>query len=76
LEIEISDFNAGNTTLKGDYVGKVVEIVIRGVPTIRKIRIMFLFMSLSRILLECSVSTNLFGLMRQQVNLWKVEVGI
>jgi len=37
---------------------------------------MCLFMSLSRILLEGSVSTNLFDPMRHQVDLWKVEVGI
>ena len=76
LEIELSDFEAENATLKGDYLRQVVEIVIRGVPTVLEIRFMCLFVSLGRILLEGSVSTNLFGPMRHQVDLRNVEVGI
>jgi hypothetical protein len=35
LEIELSDFEAEDTTLKGDYLRQVVEIVIGGIPTVR-----------------------------------------
>ena len=52
LEIEFSHFEAENATLKGDYLLQVVEIAIGGVPTILEVRIMCLFVSLSRILLE------------------------
>jgi len=40
------------------------------------VRLMCLFMSLGRILLQGSVLTNLFDPMRPQMDLWKVEVGI
>ena len=76
LEIELSDFEAEGAMLKGDYLWHVVEIVIGGVPTVLEVRFMCLFMSLSRILLQGSVSTNLFDQMRHQVDLRKVEVGI
>jgi len=76
LQIELSYFEAENATLKGDYLWQVVEIVIGGVPTVLEVRFMCLFMSLGRILLQGSVSTNLFGPMRYQVDLQKVKVGI
>jgi len=76
LEIELSDFEAENATLKGDYLWQVVEIVIGGVPTVLEVRFMCLFMSLGRILLQGSVSTNLFGPVRHYVDLPKVEVSI
>jgi len=76
LEIELSDFEEENVMLKGDYLWQVVEIVIGGVPTILEVRFMCLFMSLGRILLQGSVSTNLFNPMRHQVDRRKVEVGI
>jgi hypothetical protein len=76
LEIELSDFEAEDATLKGDYLWQVVEIVIGGVPTVLEVRFICLFMSLGRILLEGSVSTNLFDPMRHQVDLRQVEVGI
>jgi len=76
LEIELSDFEAEDATRKGDYLWQVVEIVIGGVPTILEVGLMYLFMTLSRILLQCSVSTNVFGPMRHQVDFRKVEVGI
>jgi hypothetical protein len=76
LEIELSDSEAENATLKGDYLWQVVDIVIGGVPTVFEVRFMYLFTSLGRILLQGSVSTNLFDSMRHQVDLWKVEVGI
>jgi len=58
--------------LKDDYLWQIVEIVIVGVPTILEVRFMCLFMSLGRILLQGSVSTNLFDPMRHQVDLRKV----
>jgi len=76
LEIELSDFEAENGTLTGDYLWQVVEIVIGGVPTILEVRFMCLVMSLGRILLQGSVSTNVFGPMRHQVDLRTVEIGI
>jgi len=76
LEIELSDFEAENATLKGDSLRQAVEIVIGCVPTVLEVCFMCLFMSLGRILLQGSVSTNLFNPMRHQVDLRKVEVGI
>jgi len=76
LEIDLSDFEAENATLKGDYLLQVVEIVIGGVPTVLEIRFMCLFISLGSILLQGSLSTNLFNPVRYQVDLRKVEVGI
>jgi len=76
LEIPLSDFETENPMLKGDYLRQVVQIVIAGVPTVLEVRFMCLFMSLGRILLQGSVSTNLFDPMRHQVDLWKVEVVI
>ena len=50
--------------------------MIGGIPTILEFGFMCLVMSLGKILLQGSVSTNLFGPMKHQVDLWKVEVGI
>jgi len=76
LEIELSEFTAENAMRKGDYVRQVVEIVIGDVPTVVRIRLMRLFMSLSGILLQGSIFTNLFDTLSHQVYLWKVQVGI
>ena len=76
LDIELSDLEAENVTLKGDYLRQVVGIVIGGVPTIIEVRFMCLFMSLGRILLQGSVSTNLLDSMSHQVDLRTVEVSI
>jgi hypothetical protein len=76
LEIKLSDFEAENTMLKGDYLGHLVEIVIAGVPPSHEVCFMCLFTSLSRIRLQDSVSTNLFDPVRHQVQLQIVEVGI
>jgi len=62
--------------MKDDYWWQVVEIVIGGGPTVLEVCFMCLFMSLGRILLQGSVSTNLFGPMRHQVDLRKVEVSL
>ena len=76
LEIELSDFEAENATLKSDYLRQVVEIMIGGVPTVLEVCFMCLFMSLGRILLQGSISTNLFDPTRHQANIREVEVGI
>jgi hypothetical protein len=76
LEIQLSEFEAEDATLKGDYLWQVVEIMIGGVRTILEVRFVCLFMSLGSILLQDTVSTNLFDQIRHQVDLWKVEVGI
>ena len=76
MEIELSDFQAENATLTGDSLWQVVEIVIGGVPTVLEIRFRCVFMSLRRILLLGSISTNLFDPVRHQVDIRKVEVGI
>ena len=49
-------------------------IVIRGVPNILEDRLKCMFMPLGSILLEGSVSMNLFAPMRHQVDLRKAEV--
>jgi hypothetical protein len=76
LEIQLSDFEPEKETLKGDLWRQLVEIVIGGIPTVLEICLMFLFMSLRNILLKGSVSMNLCGPMRLQVDLRKVEVRI
>jgi hypothetical protein len=60
LKFELSNFEAEDATLKGDYLWLVVEIVIGGVPTVLAVRLMCLFMALGEILLQVSISTNLF----------------
>jgi len=76
LDIELSDFPAEDSTVKGDYLWQVVEIVIVGVPTILEVLYMCFFMSRGRILLQGSVLMNLFVPMRHQVDLQNVEVSI
>jgi hypothetical protein len=76
LEIELSDFEAEDAMLKGDFLWQIVEIVIGGVPTVLEVRVMCLFLCLGRILLQGSGLTNLFDPMRHQVDLRKVEVSI
>jgi len=76
LGIELSDFEPEDAKLKGDYLWQVVEIAIGGVPTILEVRYMCLLMSLGRMLLQGSLSTNPFSPMRHQVELQTVEVGI
>jgi len=76
LEIELSDFETEDATRNSNYLWQVVEIVIGGVPTVLDVGFMCRFMSLGRILLQGSVSTNLFGPIRHQVDIRKVEVGI
>ena len=76
LEIQLSDFEAENATLKGDYVWQVGEIVIGGVPTIPEVYFVCLIKFLSRILLQGTISTNLLDLKRHQAHLRTVNVGI
>jgi hypothetical protein len=74
--MEHSDFEVDNAMLKGDYLWQVVEIVIGGCPTILEVRFICLIMSLGKILLQSSVSTNLFGTIRHEVDLRQVHVGV
>jgi hypothetical protein len=76
LEIELSGFKAEDATLKGDYLWRVVDIVIGGIPTSLEVHFICLFMSLGGIVLQGSLSTNLFGPMRHQVDCPKIEVSI
>jgi hypothetical protein len=76
LEIELTDCAVEYAMLKGDCLWQVVEIVIGEVPTAPEIHFMYLFMSLGRILLQGSVSMNLFDPVRHQVDIRKIEVGI
>jgi hypothetical protein len=76
LEFELSDVQTENATLKRDYLWQVVESVIGGVPTVFEVRFMCSFMSLGCILLDYSVSTNLFDPIRHQVDFRKVDVSI
>jgi len=62
--------------LKGDYFWQVVEILIVGIATVPEVRFICLFLSFGRIVFQGPVSTNLFGPMRHQVDIWKVEVGV
>jgi len=76
LEIEHSDFEAENATLKGDYLWQLVEIVIGGIPIVLEVRFLCLMMSLGRILLKGSVLTNLFGPMRHHMDVRNIEIGM
>ena len=64
LLFEHCDFEAGKVMLTGDDLQEVVEIVIGGVPTVLEIHFMCMFRFLGRILLQPSVSTNLFNRVR------------
>jgi hypothetical protein len=72
----VSDFEAENAMLKGNYLWQVLEIGFGGVPTVLEVRFMCLFMPLRRILLQGSVSTNLFVPKTHPVDLRKVQVRI
>jgi len=76
LEIELSDFEAETAKLKDDHSQLVVEMVIRGIPTVLEIPLMSLAMAVSRILLEGSISTNPFNPVRHPVDLRKDNGGI
>jgi len=62
LDIELSEFEAENATLKGDYMWQVVEIVIGGVPIILEVGFMCMFMSrqntVARLRIDKSVRPN------------------
>jgi hypothetical protein len=60
----LSNFEAVDAMLKGNFLGQL------------EVCFMSMFMSLNKILLQGSISTNLFGSMRHQVDRWKVGVSI
>jgi hypothetical protein len=64
LEIEHSNLNADNVTLKGDPLKQEVQIVIGGIPNILEVHDMSLVMSLGKIPFEVTIMTNLFDLIR------------
>jgi hypothetical protein len=72
----LSDFEAQNTTLQGDYFWQVVEIVIGGIPTVLKVHCICSCIFLGRILWQGSVLKNVICPMRHQVDIQNVEVGI
>jgi len=76
FEIELSDLKAQNMTLKWDSLWEGVQIGIRGIPTVLEICVTCLFISLGGMLLQGSLSTNLFCPMFPPADLWKVEVSI
>ena len=76
MKIELSDFKADNATLKREYLWLIVEIVIGGVSTILQVCSRCVIVTFSKILLQGSVSMNLFNPMKHQENLRKVEDGI
>ena len=76
MRIELSYPDAANTTLKGDYLQLVLEIVLGGVPTVLEVRLLWLFMFLGIVLLQGSESTKLFDPLSQQADLRMVKVGI
>ena len=69
-------FRNENAMLKGDYLRQVVKIVNGGVPTVHEVCSMCLFMSLRRILLQRSLSMNLFDTITHELDLLNVEVSI
>jgi hypothetical protein len=73
LENQLADFEVEDATLNSNYVLRVVEIVIGGVPPVLEVRFMCLCISLGRILIQHSVSTNLFNRLKHQVDLSKVD---
>jgi len=74
VDIELSDFEAKHMMLTVDYMLQAGEILIGGVPNVLEVHFMCLFMSLSRILVQGSISTNQFYPMRNQVDIQTVEV--
>jgi len=76
MRIELSYLDAANTTLKGDYLQPVLDIVLGGFPTVREVRLLCLFIFLGLVLLQGSESTKLFNPIRQQADLQMVKVGI
>jgi hypothetical protein len=76
IEVERSDFEAENAMLIGDFLSDIVEIVIGGIPTVLEVRFMWLFVFLSRLLMQGSISMNLVDSMRLHVDLRKVEVSL
>jgi hypothetical protein len=66
----------GIATLTGDHLGQVADIVKGGIRTVLEVCVMDWVISLSRILLQCSILMNLFDPIRHQVYLQNGDVGI
>lgn len=76
LEFELSDSEAENSMLSGDYLWQGVELVIADIPSVLEVHFMCSFLTFGRILLQGSGSTNLYDPMRHPVDIWKVDVGV
>ena len=74
--MELSDFEAENVTLKGEYLWQVAEIVIGRVPIVVEVCFMPMFMTPGRILLQGCISPNLLDPTRHHVDPGNVEVRI
>jgi hypothetical protein len=75
-KMKLSEFKDQHAMRKGDYLWQGVVIVVGGVQTFLDVRCMCSCMTHGRILLQGSVSRNLFSTMRPQVDHLKVEVRI
>jgi hypothetical protein len=76
LEIELSDLEEDNMMLNGEYLLQVVHSVIGDVPTVVRVHIICLVMSLRRKLMQGSILSNLFNSVRHQVYLRNFAIGI
>jgi hypothetical protein len=76
MEIELSDCEAENVRLRGDYLRQGVEILMGDVPTVLEVRFMCVVMFRGRTLVKGSLSTNLCNPKRHVLALQKVEFGI
>jgi hypothetical protein len=75
LAIDLSDFEAANTMLNGDFLRQVVEIGIGGAPSVLDVRVMNILIYHGWIRLQGSILMNLLDPGRYQLDLQKVEVG-
>jgi hypothetical protein len=76
MEIELADFKEENPILKGECLQQAVEIGFEGIPIVLEVRLLRLFIFLGGIQLKGFISTNLYDLLRHQLGLRTVEVGI
>jgi hypothetical protein len=76
VKSEFADIKEENATLKDDYLRQTVDIVIAAIPTVPEHCFMCFFISLGKMYLQGSVSTNVFELMRPQLDFRNLGVGI
>ena len=71
--IDLSHLECEIGTLKGDFLRRVVEIVIGGILTVLEVRFMCVFIALSRVLWKGPISTNPVDPVKYQVDLPKLK---